>query len=51
VDVAKPQAPQVVSHWKTGLLIRAASDNGTTVGGSAPNYLAVAAAVCSSRTR
>jgi YVTN family beta-propeller protein len=42
VDVSNPQAPQVVSQWKTGLLIRAASDNGTTVGGSAPNYLAVA---------
>jgi len=42
LDVSNPQTPQVVSHWKTGLLIRAASDNGTTVGGSAPNYLAVA---------
>ncbi|MCU1328114.1 MAG: beta-propeller repeat [Bryobacterales bacterium] len=42
VDVANPAAPKVVSHWKTGLLIRAASDNGVTVGGSAPNFLAVA---------
>ena len=42
VDVSNPQAPQVVSHWKTGLLIRSASDNGTTVGGSAPNFLVVA---------
>lgn len=42
VDVSNPQAPQVTSHWKTGLLIRAPSDNGTTVGGSAPNYLTVA---------
>jgi YVTN family beta-propeller protein len=43
VDIANPQAPKVVSSWKTGLLIRAASDNGTAVGGSAPNYLTVAA--------
>jgi YVTN family beta-propeller protein len=41
VDVSNPQAPKVLSHWKTGLLIRAPSDNGVTVGGSAPNYLAV----------
>jgi len=41
VDVSNPQAPKVLSHWKTGLLIRAPSDNGTTVGGSAPNYLVV----------
>ncbi len=41
VDVSKPDAPKVLSHWKTGLLIHAASDNGVTVGGSAPNYLAV----------
>lgn len=41
VDVSDPQAPKVLSHWKTGLLIRAPSDNGTTVGGSAPNFLAV----------
>jgi len=41
VDVSDPQAPKVLSHWKTGLLIRAPSDNGTTVGGSAPNYVAV----------
>lgn len=40
-DVSNPQAPKVVSQWKTGLLIRAPSDNGTTVGGSAPNYVAV----------
>lgn len=39
VDVADPAAPKVVSHWKTGLLIRAPSDNGVTVGGSAPNFL------------
>jgi YVTN family beta-propeller protein len=41
VDVSNPQAPKVLSNWKTGLLIGAPSDNGTTVGGSAPNYLAV----------
>jgi len=41
VDVSNPQAPKVVSHWKTGLLIGAPSDNGATVGGSAPNYVAV----------
>ena len=41
VDVASPQAPKVLSHWKTGLLIHAPSDNGATVGGSAPNFLAV----------
>ena len=41
VDVSDPRAPKVLSHWKTGLLIRAPSDNGVTVGGSAPNYLTV----------
>src|SRR5215471_6421434 len=41
VDVSDPKAPEVLSHWKTGLLIRAPSDNGATVGGSAPNYLTV----------
>jgi YVTN family beta-propeller protein len=41
VDVSNPQTPKVLSHWKTGLLIHAPSDNGTTVGGSAPNFLAV----------
>jgi YVTN family beta-propeller protein len=41
VDVTDARAPKVLSHWKTGLLIRAPSDNGTTVGGSAPNFLAV----------
>lgn len=42
VDVSQPQAPKVLSHWKTGLLIGAPSDNGITVGGSAPNFLTVA---------
>src|SRR5262249_14223870 len=37
VDVSSPSSPKVLSHQKTGLLIHAPSDNGTTVGGSAPN--------------
>jgi YVTN family beta-propeller protein len=41
VDVSNPQAPKVLSQWKTGLLIGAPSDNGATVGGSAPNFLLV----------
>ena len=41
VDVSKPQTPKVVSRLKTGLLVGAPSDNGKTVGGSAPNFLAV----------
>jgi len=41
VDVSLPAAPKVLSQWKTGLLIGAPSDNGVTVGGSAPNFLAV----------
>jgi YVTN family beta-propeller protein len=41
VDISEPAAPKVVSRLKTGLLIGAASDNGKTVGGSAPNFLAV----------
>lgn len=40
VDVSNPSAPQVVSRLKTGLLVGAPSDNGKTVGGSAPNFLA-----------
>jgi YVTN family beta-propeller protein len=40
VDVSKPQAPRVISRLKTGLLVGATSDNGKTVGGSAPNFLA-----------
>ncbi|HOY60219.1 MAG TPA: YncE family protein, partial [Verrucomicrobiota bacterium] len=40
VDVSNPQSPKVVSRLKTGLLVGAASDNGKTVGGSAPNFLA-----------
>ena len=40
VDVANPAAPKVFSRLKTGLLVGAPSDNGKTVGGSAPNFLA-----------
>jgi YVTN family beta-propeller protein len=39
VDVSNPQAPKIVSRLKTGLLVGAPSDNGKTVGGSAPNFL------------
>ena len=40
VDVSIPQAPKVISRLKTGLLVGAPADNGKTVGGSAPNFLA-----------
>ncbi len=40
VDVSNPAAPKAISKLKTGLLIGAPSDNGKTVGGSAPNFLA-----------
>jgi YVTN family beta-propeller protein len=40
VDVSNPTAPKVISRLKTGLLVGAPSDNGKTVGGSAPNFLA-----------
>jgi YVTN family beta-propeller protein len=40
IDVSKPESPKVVSRLKTGLLMGAPSDNGKTVGGSAPNFLA-----------
>ncbi len=40
VDVSDPTTPKVVERLKTGLLIGAPSDNGKTVGGSAPNFLA-----------
>ena len=39
VDVREPARPVVVSRVKTGLLVGAASDQGKTVGGSAPNFL------------
>ena len=41
VDIASPQQPKVINRWKTGLLVGAPSDNGKTVGGSAPNFLAL----------
>jgi YVTN family beta-propeller protein len=40
VDVSDPRAPNVISRIKTGLLVGAPADNGKTVGGSAPNFLA-----------
>ena len=40
VDVSDPASPKVISRLKTGLLVGAPSDNGKTVGGSAPNFLA-----------
>ncbi len=40
VDVSNPSSPTVISRVKTGLLVGAPSDNGKTVGGSAPNFLA-----------
>jgi len=39
VDVSNPKTPKVISRVKTGLLIGAPSENGKTVGGSAPNFL------------
>ncbi len=41
VDVSNPSTPVVTSRVKTGRLIGAPADNGKTVGGSAPNFLAV----------
>jgi YVTN family beta-propeller protein len=41
VDVSQPESPRVISRLKTGLLVGAPSDNGKTVGGSAPNFLVV----------
>ena len=39
VDVSLPDQPKVANRFKTGLLIHSPADNGTTVGGSAPNFL------------
>jgi YVTN family beta-propeller protein len=39
VDVSDPRSPKVINRLKTGLLVGAPSDNGKTVGGSAPNFL------------
>jgi YVTN family beta-propeller protein len=41
VDVSNPEQPTVVARIKTGLLVGAPAENGKTVGGSAPNFLAV----------
>ena len=41
VDVSNPAARRIAARWKTGLLINSPADNGKTVGGSAPNFLAV----------
>jgi YVTN family beta-propeller protein len=41
VDVSNAIAPKVDQRWKTGLLLHSPADNGKTVGGSAPNFLAV----------
>ncbi len=43
VDVSTPAQPRIISRAKTGLLIGAPSDNGKTVGGSAPNFLVMGA--------
>ncbi len=40
LDVSNPQSPRIISQLKTGLLVGAPSENGKTVGGSAPNFLA-----------
>ncbi len=39
VDATDPYHPKVISKVKTGLLVGAISDNGKTVGGSAPNFV------------
>ena len=41
IDVSDPARPKVTRKIKTGLLVGAPADNGKTVGGSAPNFLAV----------
>ncbi|MBC7527853.1 MAG: bifunctional YncE family protein/alkaline phosphatase family protein [Chthonomonadaceae bacterium] len=41
IDAAKPDSPKITLKIKTGLLVGAPSDKGKTVGGSAPNFLAV----------
>ncbi|MEO8028618.1 MAG: bifunctional YncE family protein/alkaline phosphatase family protein [Bryobacteraceae bacterium] len=41
VDVSNASAPRISGRWKTGLLIHSPADNGKTVGGSAPNFVAV----------
>lgn len=41
VDVSDPAHPSITRKIKTGLLVGAPSDKGKTVGGSAPNFLAI----------
>jgi YVTN family beta-propeller protein len=41
IDVKDPEHPTVIRKVKTGLLVGAPADNGKTIGGSAPNFLAV----------
>jgi YVTN family beta-propeller protein len=41
VDVSNPKSPKVACRVKTGLLVGAPTDNGKSVGGSAPNFLAI----------
>jgi YVTN family beta-propeller protein len=40
LDIRVPEHPVILTRLKTGLLVGAPSDNGKTVGGSAPNFLA-----------
>ncbi|HLK55029.1 MAG TPA: bifunctional YncE family protein/alkaline phosphatase family protein [Chthonomonadaceae bacterium] len=40
IDVSDPAQPKVTHRIKTGLLMGAPADNGKTIGGSAPNFLA-----------
>lgn len=41
VEMQTPAQPKIIRRVKTGLLVGAPSDNGKTVGGSAPNFLSV----------
>ncbi len=41
VDFSDPLKPRVVSKTKTGLLVGAPSEDGKTIGGSAPNFVAI----------
>lgn len=41
VNASDPRSPRTTVRLKTGLLMGAPSDNGKTVGGSAPNFLAI----------
>jgi YVTN family beta-propeller protein len=41
IDVSNPLSPKISTRIKTGLLVGAPSDNGKTVGGSAPNFAVI----------